>query len=186
METLHLKLSAPYFYPTTLRHSAVRYSIFCGSLFNPDHRSDPSIYQKTVPFWPSFIRATPLAWKTASLIKKETNEHRTSNVQHRTSNECSLSVLKKDLAERFHPSAFHIPTSAFVKCFTREVQGAGQIWPVDWCVLWSAAPLHLTAGGNSNNWNDFSHWLKIISHRHTPTICLRKKRCLCISVWVCG
>jgi hypothetical protein len=31
----------------------------------------------------SFIRAPPLAKKTASLIEKETNEHRTSNVQHR-------------------------------------------------------------------------------------------------------
>jgi hypothetical protein len=29
-------------------------------------------YQETVPFWPSFIRAAPLAKKTASLIKKET------------------------------------------------------------------------------------------------------------------
>ena len=34
----------------------IRYSIFCGSLFNPGHPSDPSNHQETVPFWPSFIR----------------------------------------------------------------------------------------------------------------------------------
>jgi hypothetical protein len=33
--------------------------------------------------------------KTACLIEKETDERRTSNVQHRTSNECILSVLKR-------------------------------------------------------------------------------------------
>jgi hypothetical protein len=33
--------------------------------------------------------------RAASLIEKETDERRTSNVQHRTSNECILSVLKK-------------------------------------------------------------------------------------------
>jgi len=33
----------------------------------------PSLIEKeTVPFWRSFIRASPLAKKTASLIKKET------------------------------------------------------------------------------------------------------------------
>ena len=32
---------------------------------------------------------------TVSLIGKETDEHRTSNVQHRTPNECILSILKK-------------------------------------------------------------------------------------------
>ena len=31
----------------------------------------------------------------ASLIEKETDERRSSNVQHRTSNECILSVLKR-------------------------------------------------------------------------------------------
>jgi hypothetical protein len=39
----------------------IRYSIFCGSLFNPGHPSDPSNHQETVPFWGSFIRAQPLA-----------------------------------------------------------------------------------------------------------------------------
>ena len=34
----------------------IRHSIFCGSLFNPGHPSDPSNHQKTVPFWRSFIR----------------------------------------------------------------------------------------------------------------------------------
>jgi hypothetical protein len=33
----------------------IRYSIFCGSLFNLGHPSDPSNHQKTVPFWRSFI-----------------------------------------------------------------------------------------------------------------------------------
>jgi len=41
---------------TTLRNSAVRYSTFCGSLFNPGHRSGQSNHQETVPFWGSFIR----------------------------------------------------------------------------------------------------------------------------------
>jgi len=58
---------------STLRNSAVRYSLFCGSL----------LYSHVVSHerrrWPE---------KTASLIEKETNEHRTSN-------ECILSVLKK-------------------------------------------------------------------------------------------
>ena len=49
----------------------IRYSIFYGSLFNPGHPSDPSIYQKTVPFWGSFIQAPLLAWKAASLIRKK-------------------------------------------------------------------------------------------------------------------
>ncbi len=39
-------------------------------------------------------QAQPLAKKTASLIERETDEHRTSNVQHRTSNECILSILR--------------------------------------------------------------------------------------------
>jgi hypothetical protein len=43
----------------------------------------------------SFTRAPPLARKAASLIEKETDERPTSNVQHRTSNKCILSVLKK-------------------------------------------------------------------------------------------
>ena len=34
----------------------IRYSIFCGSLFNPGHPSDPSNHQETVPFWGSFTR----------------------------------------------------------------------------------------------------------------------------------
>jgi hypothetical protein len=33
------------------------------------------------------VSAPPLAAEAASLIEEETNEHRTSNVQHRTSNE---------------------------------------------------------------------------------------------------
>jgi hypothetical protein len=37
------------------------------------------IIKKTVPFWHSFIRAPPLAKKTASLIEKETLEKRISN-----------------------------------------------------------------------------------------------------------
>jgi hypothetical protein len=41
------------------------------------------------------VSAQPPAKKTAGLIEKETDERRTSNVQHRTSNECILSVLKK-------------------------------------------------------------------------------------------
>jgi hypothetical protein len=36
-----------------------------------------------------------MAKKTVSQIEKETDERRTLNVQHRTSNECILSVLKK-------------------------------------------------------------------------------------------
>ena len=35
------------------------------------------------------------AKKTAGIIKNKTDERRTSNVQHRTSNECILPVLKK-------------------------------------------------------------------------------------------
>jgi hypothetical protein len=49
-----------------------RHSSFCGSLFNPGHRNGQSNHHETVPFWGSFIRARPLAKKTASLIKKET------------------------------------------------------------------------------------------------------------------
>jgi hypothetical protein len=41
------------------------------------------------------VSAQPPAKKTAGQIEKETDERRTSNVQHRTSNECILSVLKK-------------------------------------------------------------------------------------------
>ena len=41
------------------------------------------------------VSAQPLGKKAAGLIEKETNEHRTLNVQHRTSNECILSVLNK-------------------------------------------------------------------------------------------
>jgi hypothetical protein len=51
--------------------------------------------------------------KTSGQIEKETDERRTSNVQHRTSNECILSILKKDLAKRFHPSKFNIRYSIF-------------------------------------------------------------------------
>ena len=57
---------------TNLRNSAVRYSKFYGSLFNSGHRSGQFNHRKTVPYWCSFIRARPLAKKTASLIKKET------------------------------------------------------------------------------------------------------------------
>jgi hypothetical protein len=39
--------------------------------------------------------AQALAAAAISLIEKETNEHRTSNVQHRTPNECILSILIK-------------------------------------------------------------------------------------------
>jgi hypothetical protein len=38
------------------------------------------------------VSAQPLAAEAASMIEKETDEHRTSNVQHPTSNECILSV----------------------------------------------------------------------------------------------
>jgi hypothetical protein len=52
----------------------LRYSIFCGSLFSPAAGCQSRQFnrQETVPFWGSFIRAPPLAKKTASLIKKET------------------------------------------------------------------------------------------------------------------
>jgi hypothetical protein len=40
---------------STLRNSAVRYSIFCGSLFNPGYRSRQSKHQETGPFWCRFI-----------------------------------------------------------------------------------------------------------------------------------
>jgi hypothetical protein len=43
-------------------------------------------HQETVPFWRSFIRAPPLTKKTASLIGKETDERRTSNIERPTSN----------------------------------------------------------------------------------------------------
>jgi hypothetical protein len=46
---------------STLRNSAVRYSVFCGSLFNPGHPSDPSNHQKTEPFWRSFIRSVRIS-----------------------------------------------------------------------------------------------------------------------------
>jgi len=51
-----------------------------------------NIYQQC-----SGVRCQPGRWpeKTARLIGKETDERRTSNVQHRTSNKCILSVLKK-------------------------------------------------------------------------------------------
>jgi hypothetical protein len=45
----------------------------------------------------------PPAAETASLIGKETeNEHRTSNVQHRTPNQCILSVLWQGLSHTPH------------------------------------------------------------------------------------
>ena len=40
------------------------------------------------------VSAKPLAAEATNLIGKETNEHRTSNVQHRTSNEWILSICK--------------------------------------------------------------------------------------------
>jgi len=43
---------------TILRNSAVRYSIFCGSLFNPGYRSQQSQRQKTLPFWCNFLLVT--------------------------------------------------------------------------------------------------------------------------------
>jgi hypothetical protein len=50
-------------------------------LFNPGPAIESAglIIKKTVPFWHSFIRAPPLAKKTASLIEKETLEKRISN-----------------------------------------------------------------------------------------------------------
>ena len=33
----------------------IRYSIFCGSLFNPGHRGGQSNHQVNVSFWRSFI-----------------------------------------------------------------------------------------------------------------------------------
>jgi hypothetical protein len=52
----------------------IRHSIFCGSLFSPavSCQSNRVNHQEIVPFWRSFIRAAPLAKKTASLIEKET------------------------------------------------------------------------------------------------------------------
>jgi len=43
---------------TILRHSAVRYSIFCGSLFSltTGCQSGQLNHQETVPFWRSFTR----------------------------------------------------------------------------------------------------------------------------------
>jgi hypothetical protein len=41
------------------------------------------------------VSAQPPAKKKAGQIEKETNELPTSNFQHRTSNECILSVFKK-------------------------------------------------------------------------------------------
>jgi hypothetical protein len=43
-------------------------------------------HQETVPFWCGFLRAPPLAKKTASLIEKETVEKRISNNEYRMSN----------------------------------------------------------------------------------------------------
>jgi hypothetical protein len=42
---------------TILRYSAVRYSIFCGSLFSPTAGCQSRQFngQETVPFWRSFI-----------------------------------------------------------------------------------------------------------------------------------
>jgi len=60
-----------------------------------------------------FCVATGQKSGRAGLIGKETNEHPTSNVQHRTSNECILSVLKKDFAKRFHPSSLVLRHSIF-------------------------------------------------------------------------
>jgi len=52
-----------------------------------------------MPFWDSFIRTRPLSKKTASLIKKETDERRTSNIERPTSNNV-FCQLKKDRATR--------------------------------------------------------------------------------------
>jgi len=41
-------------------------------------------------------------------------ERRTSNAEHRTSNECILPILKKDCAKRFPPSTFDILRFAFL------------------------------------------------------------------------
>jgi hypothetical protein len=68
-----------------LRHSAVRYSTFCGSLFNSTTgglKSGQFNQNEKLHFCNKgcgFIRAPPLAKKTASLIKKETLEKRISN-----------------------------------------------------------------------------------------------------------
>ena len=51
-----------------------------------------------------------LLWRVVSLMGKETDEHRTSNVQHRTSNECILSVF---LRFRQAITSFVICNSAF-------------------------------------------------------------------------
>jgi len=56
---------------------------------------DLTIYTVFIPRIWFQVAAYPLAKKTAGLIEKETDERRTSNIQHRTSNECILSVLKK-------------------------------------------------------------------------------------------
>jgi len=71
------------------------------------------------------VSAPPPVKNAASLIAKETNEHRTSNVQHRTSNNEFCLLLKRlsDVSgrsrrwslKRFRPSTFDIRYSAVLR-----------------------------------------------------------------------
>jgi hypothetical protein len=81
------------------------------------------------------VSAQPLARKAICLIEEETDERRTSNVQHPTSNKFILSVLKKisrhaaqapALRERSHPSKFDIRYSA-VRCLIQAIAAASLI-----------------------------------------------------------
>jgi hypothetical protein len=58
-------------------------------------KSRPLVIYLKLPGVSVQVSGQPLVAEAASLIEKETNQHRTSNVQHPTSNECILSVLKK-------------------------------------------------------------------------------------------
>ena len=104
--TLQVKIESQ-FYPIGLKMQAIFYLYGAGVLSgvgtkkNTRKRNfiDPSCYFRLwerfstaiysvmhIHYKCSFIRAMPLAPKTDSLIERETNEHRTSNIQHRTSN----------------------------------------------------------------------------------------------------
>jgi hypothetical protein len=73
----------------------------------------------------SGVSVQPSRWpkKTASLIGKETNERPTSNFQHRTSNECILSVLIKISRSDsiLRHSSFVIRYSA-VRCLIQAIE----------------------------------------------------------------
>ena len=106
---------------TTLRNSAVRDSIFCGSLFNPGHPSDPSNHQKTVPFWGSFIRGvSPAAGRRGGQSNRKRNTSMT-NVKCRLTNvECRIKefflfyLLKRAERSDSHNSSIVNHHSSFV------------------------------------------------------------------------